>query len=91
MLEAVNLFSSYFTLNFYLFCFLYIFSQIRTLKKRDSEEVCGRFPAKDMIRGNEELNVRLENLPNIELQEEVKRLNSLLEEAKTVIISPIGQ
>ena len=64
---------------------------MRTLKKRNSEEVCGRFPTNDMIRGNEELGVHLEGLPNIELQEEVKRLKSLLEEVKTVISSPIGQ
>ena len=44
-----------------------------------------------MIRGNEELDVRLEGLPNIELQGEVKRLKSLLEEVKTVISSPVGQ
>lgn len=64
---------------------------MRTLKKRNSEEVCGRFPTNGVIRGNEELDVRLEGLPNIELQEEVKRLKSLLEEVKTVISSPIGQ
>ena len=44
-----------------------------------------------MIRGNEELDGRLEGFPNIELQEEFKRLKSLLEEVKTVISSPIGQ
>lgn len=64
---------------------------MRTLKKRNSEEVCGRLPTNVVIRGNEELDVRLEGLPNIELQEEVKRLKSLLEEVKTVISSPIGQ
>ena len=64
---------------------------MRTLKKRNSEEVCGRFPTNHVIRGNEELDGRLEGLPNIELQEEFKRLKSLLEEVKTVISSPIGQ
>lgn len=64
---------------------------MRTSKKKNSEEVCSRFPTNDMICGNEELNVRLEGLPNIELQEEIKRLNSLLQEVKTVISSPTGQ
>ncbi|KAM7452158.1 hypothetical protein ABFA07_000351 [Porites harrisoni] len=60
-------------------CLVFV-PKMRTLKKRNSEEVSGRFPTNDMIRGNEELDVRLEGLPNIELQEEVKRLKSLLEE-----------